>query len=80
MSDQRGAASVGDSRVRERHVARDPSFRMPHTNSLTPSPTRPATRDPALRAARNFSTDSGYPPLLPPSGVAGAGASVSGRG
>ena len=48
VSDQRGAASVGDSRVRERHAARDPSFRVPPTISLTLtlSPTRPATRDP----------------------------------
>jgi hypothetical protein len=48
VSDQRGAASVGDSRVRERHAARDPSFRVPPTNSLTLtlSPTRHATRDP----------------------------------
>jgi len=34
--------------VRERHAARDPSFRVPPTNSLTLtlSPTRHATRDP----------------------------------
>jgi hypothetical protein len=51
---------VGDSRVRERHAARDPSFRVPPTNSLTLtlSPTRHATRGPPLRAARNYPTDS----------------------
>ena len=41
-SDQRGAACVGGSR--ERPAARSPSSRVTHTNSLTPSSTRPATR------------------------------------
>ena len=36
------------------------AFRVPHTNSLTLTPTRPATRGPALRAARNFPTDPTY--------------------
>jgi hypothetical protein len=58
VSDQRGAACVGDSRVRERHAARDPSFRVPLTNSLTLTPTRPATRDLACRAAPILPTGS----------------------
>lgn len=42
---------VGDSRERERPAARFPPSADTPTNSLTPSPTRPAVRRPALRAA-----------------------------
>jgi hypothetical protein len=59
-SDQRAAAGVGDYRERERSATRDPSSRVPHTNSLTPtlSHTLAAIRGPALRAARNYPTSS----------------------
>jgi diaminohydroxyphosphoribosylaminopyrimidine deaminase/5-amino-6-(5-phosphoribosylamino)uracil reductase len=48
-SDQRKAAGVVDLRERERVVVPQPlsATRVPPTNSLTPSPARPATREPA---------------------------------
>ena len=61
----------GDTRERVRHAV--PAFRasrVPHTNSLTPTPSRPATRGPALRAARitrhALASHQGQPPCLPP--------------
>ena len=62
VSDQRSAARVGGPRERERNAERSrptPSAsRVPLTNSLTltPSPTPPAIRRPAFRAARNLPT------------------------
>ena len=58
VSDQRKAACVGG--WRERPATRSSSSRKTPTNSLTPSPTRPAIRGPALRAARNYPTSSSY--------------------
>jgi hypothetical protein len=46
VSDQRPAASVGGWRERERPATRSSSSRKTPTNSLTPSLTRAATRDP----------------------------------
>jgi Cu-Zn family superoxide dismutase len=54
------AACVGGMGERERPATRSSSSRKTPTNSLTPSPTRPATRGPVLRAARYFPTDSSY--------------------
>ena len=53
---------VGVGGLRERARARIAvrAFRVPHTNSLTLTPTRPAPRVPALRVARNFPTGSSY--------------------
>ena len=59
-SDQRMAACVGGLGERERPATRSSSSRKTHTNSLTPSLTRPASREPAPRAARNFPTRSSY--------------------
>gem|GEM_PF-2721974 len=54
------AACVGGMGERERPATRSSSSRKTPTNSLTPSPTRPAIRGPALRAARNYPTSSSY--------------------
>jgi hypothetical protein len=45
-SDQRMAGCVGGLGERERPATRSSSSRKTPTNSLTPSPTRPATREP----------------------------------
>jgi hypothetical protein len=68
----RAAASVCGSRERERTRPAARAFRVPPTNSLSPTLTRPATRVPALRAARNFPTGSSY-------GIAGNGPKVRSR-
>ena len=60
VSDQREAACVGDLRVRERHATRDPSFCVTPTNSLSPTLSRPASREPACSAAPNFQTSRRY--------------------
>jgi hypothetical protein len=44
--DQRDAVCVSGSRERVRPAARDPSSAYRPPNSLTPSPTRAATREP----------------------------------
>jgi hypothetical protein len=58
VSDQWGAVCVGD--LCERCAARGPSFRVPHTNSLTLTPSRAATREPACWAAQNFPKGRSY--------------------
>ena len=55
VSDQRIVACVGGSRVRERARVAARAFRVPHTNSLTPTPshTRAPTRVPAIGDGRH---------------------------